>query len=355
MLNFISASDFHLGGMKKVLSNPLPYQMREITKVYDYALGNSIPNLIVPGDLCHTPNMDDDELLAVLTLLLSYDGHINTRYIIGNHDVESIKKSSVDVLAAIADAGFFKTFKIYKQPTVEKLDGVHVAFMPFPHTEVPKCPKPPLVIAHIEAAGAIGDNGRPLKTGHDEDFKRQPGDFIVTGHLHQHQFLKAKRILFVGSLYQTNFGEALPKGFLNIKAKYASDKLVVNYEQIDSKPNFILETRVISSNEEWKDLEDSNHVRYRILVEDGLVVPKKINEQLKNIISITGLSKKTKLSVEGLVDAHEGRMTSAQNLPQFKITTGLKAYVKQAGLSDKKLKRAQSLAKEAAQHLGLLR
>lgn len=354
-LHGVVSSDWHMEGMIKVLREPLPYQLREINKVYEYALTNSISHLFVPGDLCHKPNMDDDTLLALITLLLSFDGPITTYYTLGNHDVESVKKSSLDVLAAIAEAGFFKTFKVFKQPALKKIDGVNVAFMPFPHNVVPKSSKPPLVFAHIETAGAIGDNGRPLKSGHDSDFVRQPGDFIITGHLHQHQFLKQKRVLYVGSLYQTNFGEQLPKGFLDVKARYVNGNLKVSYEHINSKPNFTLETKVISSAEDWETLADNQHVRYKVLVEEGLVVPKGLNDKLRNIISISGLGKASKVSMERMIAENSGMVTTANNLPTFKLTTGLKRYVKEAGLNPSQIKRAQSLAKEAAASLGLYR
>lgn len=353
MLHCVIASDFHLEGMQKVLKNPLPYQIREIDKVYQYALSNSIEHLIVPGDLTHVPNMTDDTLLALITMLLKMDDSVKTWYIAGNHDLESVKSSSLDVLSAIAEAGFFKNFQVFKQPAVKKIEGINVAFMPFPHTVVPECSKPPLVIAHVETAGAgsivMGDNGRQLRGGHDSGLSRQPGDFLVSGHIHQHQFLKKHRAIFVGSLYQTNFGEALPKGFLDLTAKYSNGKLAVSFEHINSNPNFILETKIVSSNEDWKDLEDNGSVKYKILVEEGLVVPKKITDQLKNIISITGLTKKSKVATDDVLEA----VTSANNLPTFKITTGLKHYLKQAGHDPKQLKRAQSLAREAASHLGL--
>ncbi len=350
MLNAVVASDFHIGGMKKVLRDPLAYQIREIDKVYKYALSNSLEHVFVPGDLCHTPNMSDEELLAILTLLLTYDDSINTYYTLGNHDVESVKTSSLDVLAAIAGMGFFKRFHVFKQPYVKKIDGVYVAFMPFPHMEVPVCKRPPLVFAHIETPGAIGDNGKPLKSKEDQ-FVRQEGDFIISGHIHLHQYLKKKRFLYVGSLYQTNFGEQLPKGFLDIEARYSNGKLVVDYEQVNSKPNFVLETKVIESNEDWEQLSDSQQVRYKILVKEGLVVPKKVTEQLKNICSVTGIAK-TKVSTD---DVAQTVGTTVQNLPTLKITTGLKQYLTHAGHDPENVVRAQRLAKEVARSLGLMK
>jgi DNA repair exonuclease SbcCD nuclease subunit len=351
-LKGIVSSDFHIGGMLKVLNNPLQHQITEIEKVYNYALSNSIEHMFNPGDLSHTPELTDTELIALIALFLKYDEHINSYYIAGNHDVESVKASSLDLLETIVNAGLYKRLKIYKKPTVETIDGVNVVFMPFPHLTVPRTKRPPLVFAHIETAGAIGDNGRPLKTGNDEKFKRQKGDFVISGHLHQYQYLKEKRILFGGSLYQTNFGESLPKSYMTISARYAEGKLKVNHSRIINKPNFVLETKIISSEDDWDQLSEEHTVRYRVLVEEGLVVPKKIAQQLKNIVSISGLNKSNKVAMEGIIDT-EGKLSTANNLPTFKITTGLKKYAKEAGLTNEQLKKAQRWAKEAAVSLGI--
>ena len=343
-LNAVFTSDWHIGGLGKVLKNPLPYQLVEIEKAYLYAQKHSIDQVIVPGDLCHTPNMREDELMGLLTLLLKYDGHITTHYILGNHDVESTKKTSLDLLSTLIDAGLFKTFHIYKTPTVKVLKGVTVAFMPFPHLTVPVTEKPPLVVAHIETAGALGDNGRKMKGGHD--IVRQPGDYIVSGHLHLHQFIKAKRTLFVGTPYQTNFGESIPKGFVKLSAKYSKGKLKVEHEFIKQKPNFVLETKVIKSNEDWQTL--SENVRYKLMLDEGIVVPKDIMAKLQNIVSLTALNKNSL--------NHEEYNSSdvAVDLPSFKITTGLKSYLKASGHDSDHIQRAHSIAKEAATHLGIL-
>jgi DNA repair exonuclease SbcCD nuclease subunit len=342
-LNAVFTSDWHIGGLQKVLKNPLPYQIKEIEKAYIYAQKHSIDQVIVPGDLCHTPNMKEDELLALLTLLLKYDGYITTHYILGNHDVESVKKTSLDLLSSLVDAGLFKTFHIYKKPTVKIIKGVTVAFMPFPHLEVPKTDKPPLVVAHIEIVGALGDNGRKMKGGHE--MIRQTGDFIVSGHLHLHQYIKSKRALFIGTPYQTNFGESLPKGFVNLTAKYVKGQLKVAYEFVKTKPNFTLETKVIGSNEEWSDL--SEHVRYKLLLTEGITIPKDIMVKLQNIVSITGINK-------NVFNKEEYSATEiATDLPTFSITTGLKAYLKASGCDTNHIKKAQRIAKEAASTLGL--
>lgn len=351
-LHAVVSSDWHLMGMSKVIKNTCSQQFAEIKKVYEYALENGIKHVIVPGDLSHIPKLGDDEFIALLSLLLTYSDYVTTYYICGNHDVEHKHKTALDILWVIASTGMIKNFYVYKQPTVKKIDGVYVNFMPFPATEVLPTKKPPLVVAHIETAGAIGDNGRPLKHGHE--IKRQKGDFIVTGHLHKHQFLKKKRILYVGSLYQTNFGEDLPKGFLDLKARYKDGELIVKYEYVINKPNFVLETKLIRSQEDWNSLKREESVRYRVFVDDGIVIPKKITQDLTNIIQLSGLSKKSVVEMEQLIKEGQALPSASfSSIPQLKITHGLKRFLKKNNLDKKTCKIAVTLAKEAANSLGI--
>lgn len=342
-LQGIVTSDWHLMGMTKVLRTPTELQIQEIHKPYAYALEHSIEHMFVPGDVSDVPKMDDHELIALVTLLLSYDDHINTYYILGNHDVESVRKTSMDVLRVMSENGMFKRFHLFFQPKVLAIDGVNVAFMPFPHVDVPQCRKPPLVFAHIETAGAVGDNGQPLRTK-AEGLNRQPGDFVFSGHIHQHQVLKAKRIVFPGSLYQKNFGESLPKGFMEFGAKYSNGELQVRHKFINSRPNFVLENITIREQSDWDLLQADPSIRYKITVAEGIVVPKGITTDFPNVVYMNGEHRGATLSVAG---DQETTSSDIRDMPAFSLTTGLKSYLKGAKLEPRQIRRAREFVTEA--------
>lgn len=350
-LQGIVTSDWHLLGMNAIFKSPLERQMAEIHKPYRYAIEHGIQHIFVPGDMCDVPFMDDHTLIALITFLLSYDDQVDTHYQVGNHDVAHSKKTSMDVLKVLADSGFFKRFHLYSQPTIKKIEGVNCVFMPFPHEKVPDCPKPPVVFAHIEVQGAIGDNGRPLKHGNDDRFIRQKGDYVFSGHIHQHQILHKKRFAYCGSLYQKNFGEALPKGFIEFEAKYVKGELKVKPTFIVSKPDFTLETKIITSSDDWDTLSREENIRYKILTEEGIVVPKNIMRDFPNIIYLKGAGKSVKVNME----SEDGETASAtiKDMPKFGVTTGLKRYLKSAELDKRQIKRAQELVKEARHSLGI--
>ncbi len=360
-LRGLVTADWHIGGMNKVFPNGTATgrQLVEIHKIYKYAADNGISHLFVPGDISDKTVLTEHELIAIITLLLQYDDDFDTYYTVGNHDFHSVNtdgdevqsKTSMDVLKLLVDNKMLKRFHLFYKPEVRKIDGVHVCFMPFPHQRVIATPKPPLIFAHLEMAGAIGDNGRPLKHGNVDQFIRQPGDFIYSGHIHQEQYLKNKRFAYCGSPYQKNFGESLPKGFRSFTAKYVNGKLAVSDEFINNKPGFVLEERLIQESADWDQLVHDESTRYKILIGEGVTVPKNVMKDFPNIIYVQGANKSMKLKVDGTVDT-TGTLT-VQDLPKFNKRTGLSGYLKSANLNPKQIKRAKSFVDEALNHLGL--
>lgn len=346
MLRAVVTADWHIGGMNSVFDDPLEYIVEEIHKPYKYAIENGIEHVIVPGDMSDVPYLSEHALIELVTILMTYDSSVKTYYVLGNHDVASVKKTSMDVLKVFADNGLFKNFKLFYNPSALKLDGIYTSFMPFPHFDVVPTKKPPLIIAHIETSGALGDNGRPLRSGHEDRIKRTPGDFIVTGHLHHHQYLKDKRILYPGSLFQKNFGEKLPKGFLDFQAKYVNGKLKIDYEFINSRPNFKLVNKLIESQEDWESLSTDKNVRYKITLGEGVVIPKNITTLYPNIVNFNGTS--TKKKIQGSEES-----ITVQNIPKFGPTTGLKKYLEDNDLNAQQIKAAKKLVKDAMNHLGI--
>lgn len=344
-LRAVVTADWHLDGMNKSLSNATDVQIRELHKPFRYAQEHGIPNVFIPGDASDTPKLSEHSFIALLTLLLTYDSSLNVWYMLGNHDIHSREKASMDVLRVFHDNGFFKNFRLMYAPTVEKVDGVHVAFVPFPFLEVPKCPRPPLVFAHVETVGAIGDNGLPLRMKEDT-LVRQDGDFVISGHIHQYQHLKKKRLVYCGSPYQKNFGESLPKGFIEFEAKYVSGKLKVDHTFINSKPGFTLETVVVKTEADWDLLTDDPSRRYKVLVDRSeVVIPKNLTTRYPNIVMINGID--TTVKVEMNRDGVESITNT--NLPKISMKTGLVQYLKSSGLERDQRIMARSLVEAAMQ------
>jgi len=320
--------------------------IREIKKPYEYALSQGIKYVFVPGDISDSHHMDDHTFIQLLTLLLTYDEHITTFYLRGNHDVAHKYKTSLDALEFMAKNNFFKNFKVYSSPKAVGIDGVSVGFIPFPGSEV-KAKRPPLIFAHVEEPGAIGDNGRPLKTKESQIIRRA-GDYMISGHLHQFQVLEARRTLYNGSPYQKTFGESLPKGFVDFKAEYVKGKLEVDHEFINSHPNFELRNILIRKSSDWEKIVDDPNIRYKVVVDKsaGVVVPKDITLSRPNIVYLNGSDSLVKVK-----DVHDIEGQSLASLPIFNPIKGLRAYLERSGLDEVTVKLGISMTKEAWKHL----
>jgi DNA repair exonuclease SbcCD nuclease subunit len=200
------------------------------------------------------------------------------------------------------------------------------------------------VFAHIETVGAIGDNGLPLKMKEDT-LIRQPGDFVISGHIHQYQHLKKKRLVYCGSPYQKNFGESLPKGFIEFEAKYVSGDLKVSHTFVNSKPGFTLETVIVKQEDDWNLLNDDPSRRYKVLVDRAeVVIPKNLTTRYPNIVMINGIDTTTKVEMNR--DGTEDTVTS-KNLPKISMRTGLVSYLKNSGLSRAQRDMGRELVEQA--------
>jgi DNA repair exonuclease SbcCD nuclease subunit len=305
---------------------------------------NGIQHVVVAGDMADSPLLLEHELIAIVLLLLKYDKHLNVYYILGNHDFLSTKKTSMDVLRVFAENKIFKKVHLFYQSSVQEIEGITCQFVPFPKFIIEKTLKPSLVFTHIETEGALGDNGRPLRHGHDTELVRQRGDFIMSGHLHQHQFIKDKRILYPGNLYQKNFGEKLPKGFLDVTVNYKKGIIDAAWEFINSKPNFQLKNVVIKSQEDWERLTTDSHIRYKITLEEGIIVPKDMLTRYPNIVNFNGASKTKE------IEAHE-RVVRA--MPQFGPKSGLKQFLRNQEFSKREIVKAIGYVDDALHELKL--
>lgn len=325
MLEAIVCSDWHLEGLDKHFpTDSVERQLETLDRVYQYAIENGISIVIVPGDITDKYRMTDDTKYLLMKFFMKYDGIIWTYYCGGNHDWGDKTQTSMDLIKSFCEWNFLKTLKIILRPEQMILDGVVVNFLPHPAEESIKHKKPCLNFCHVEAIGALGDNGRPLKT--KKDIKVDPRDYTISGHIHLYQDLESKRFLYCGSPYQKTFGEALPKGFVHIKAGYKGKKLIVKHKFVDSKPGFRLQTVAIEDQKEWSKLEVNPAIRYRVVVADGVQIPSDIRVRVPNISLLLSANKNADLNNIMEVDISE------KVLSDIHPKDGLKKFLKASGI-----------------------
>lgn len=349
-LRAISTSDWHAQAYDRYFpdGSAMERQFAEFNKPYDYAAEHGISHVFIPGDISNIPRLDERYLISMMAFFKARDDHITTHYTIGNHDHLKHGRTSVDVLNAMVQNGFLKNLKLYYQPTRVVIEGVPVTFMPFPFTEQPK-DKASLVFAHVETAGAVGDNGHPVKGDPQHSIVRVPGDFMISGHLHTYQYLKKQRAIYNGSLTQRNFGESLPKGWIDFTAEKVDGKIKFEHTFVNTMPGFTFNTVTISDKSQWDDISEDPSKLYRIFVDEGITVPRNMAKERPNIIYIYSSDKKTKVKT---LEKHA--RASLADLPKFGPTTYLSPFLKKkAGLDLESRKRAKAMVYEALNELAL--
>lgn len=346
VLRGISTSDWHLsGGLANIFKEKaLSKMMFELEKIFKWCIENDVRHMFMPGDISDKARLDEETFIALVTLLLKYDKYISFYYIPGNHDIAHVGKTSIDVLKIFAENGGFKNVHIFTKPEVREIDGVQVGFVPFPYTKLDLekgSADPTLIFAHIEEAGAIGDNGLALKSNHLK-LERNKGDFVFSGHLHTFQVLKERRIVFNGAPYQKTFGEQGKKGFVEFKARYSEDgKLQVKHSFVDNRPEFTLINLKIEEEADFEKIEQNENMLYKVSLGEGVIAPKGITRDFPNIVMLNGVSYKGRANVD------TGEKMSAADIPKITPITGLVEYLSKYELSKLEIKEAVRMVKEA--------
>tara|TARA_B100000700_G_scaffold88627_1_gene99984 strand:- start:102980 stop:104047 length:1068 start_codon:yes stop_codon:yes gene_type:complete len=347
-LEAIATSDWHFMGLAKHFPNHVERTIYELDKIYQYAVANGIPYVLVPGDISDTPHMPYEVYIALVLFLKKYDGLVETHYIPGNHDFSDVKKTSMDLLSVLQQNQFFESFHLHMGHTEIELEDVPINFLPYPWNEAPASDIPHLNFSHISYNGAIGDNGRKIRV--KDEFIQNPGDFNISGHIHQYQYMESKRALYCGNPFQKNFGEKLPKGFVHFKAKLKDERIAFKHKFVDNKPDFRLINMNIESREDFARLSDSDSIRYKLWLAAGVEIPKDLRLRFPNITGgIFDLDSKVRAQ-----DREEVKtLIQDPSANQVDLMYGLKDYMKGAGFKKRDYQEARSLVKQAANELGL--
>lgn len=353
-LTGLVTSDWHLGSMRNILGqNSIQILLKEIDKVYHYAVTHDIEHVFVPGDLFDTPTPNMESLMAVIHLLHRYEkSGIKTYYIAGNHDFSEKGKTSLDILSLLSTKQMLKNLFVYTVPTLLLIDDVDVGFVPHPELQTMINPngRGTLNFAHVELDGAVDDSGRELRVSKEHSYQHGVKDFTVSGHIHQHQILSDKAFLYVGTLYQKTYAEKLPKGFLKIQAGYESDGSVhVKVKRIRNTPSFILDTLMVSEDTDYDELGDyiqaNRQTKFRLAVDKTVKVPPSFLSNHENIAKVIG-AKASKPDesysnqVKELLDKNEENLTAN---PKY----GLEGYLKSRQHTESEIERSIQLVDEA--------
>jgi len=302
-----------------------------------YARENGISTLIFLGDIFDNPFPTQAQQRAFINWLAQHN-EFAIHIIPGNHDYSSAGVISLEMAEFTVRLSKLDHVMFHLKPTMLRIDGVPFRFFPWPHHSAKKFKLEPEVaavnIAHIALAGALTDSGRKIDTEHGQTVKADK-DFWVIGDLHRYQRAR-ERVIYPGTLYQMDFGEALPKGFCTFEATYNSKKnrikVVSKYHPV--QPPYELINLRIASPAELQQVEPFTgkppSKLYKLFVRADVALPPNYREQHPNVVIAAGW--KNKAEAKQMEEANLLLPPARQMELKEIVFDGLSDFLKKRGL-----------------------
>ena len=307
---FLTIGDFHLEKLATHFpASHLELQLAEIEKACDYAVKNGIEHVIDLGDISDQPHLGEEARVALLEHYLKYDGKFERHVILGNHDVKDRNTHSLMTFARLIKRGKFKSLHIHRNPAQTSFNDITINYLPFPATESIPSKHESVNFAHLARPGTVADNGyRDEENG----IVCNDNNIWVIGHLHTKQ--KQKRNWWPGTIYQTNFGESLPKGFSTFKVVREGDRLSCTETFLKNEPAFKFIVLKIETEEDLEKLSNNLLYRYKLKVKNKSVIPLNLNQRFPNIVGNLPVAKKSKTKEAQIEDTEINPLTSIMKL-----------------------------------------
>ncbi len=257
-IEVVGVGDLHFDcGLKQHLPRINEIIVGEIQTALTYAKRNGIKTVVFYGDIAHKPLLSVEATLLFLQLLMEYPD-LKFYVMMGNHDVESTGVHSLRLLKLIG-ATWFPNLKVVDEPKVFKVNGCRLNILPWPHVNTQR---DALNFIHVEINGARWDTGRDVVS----DIKINRRHFTAAGHIHTHQTVG--NVHFSGTLYQTNFGEKLPKFFHHLYWNQDDEK--GGAKLVPHKPRIELRNVVIEEKADAKLIPDDPNILVKLYVKNGV-------------------------------------------------------------------------------------
>lgn len=254
-------SDLHLYNHHRLLVNS-ETALNMITDLKNFAVNNNIDTIVSAGDFFHTkarayaPHV----IQALLRVKDIYKAGLKHYMLIGNHDMVAPNTTMNSILFVFSDYAKIVPdyyFVDYENTRLHFLSYTNTVFENFILAEGKKN----ILITHLDVIGFTMSNGFRAKSGFTkEDFK--DFDLVISGHYHRHQ--AQDNIVYIGSPYQTNFGEAnQPHGFLTLDV----DDATWEFHESNKAPKY--QTYTVETMEELDNLEiENNFVKIKLATYD---------------------------------------------------------------------------------------
>jgi DNA repair exonuclease SbcCD nuclease subunit len=255
MAEAVTVGDLHLDKLEALIPGSNQLIGKCVRRVLNYALTCGVQVVIFKGDIGDKPKLSQEAQCALIEVIFDPKyADLDMHFILGNHDFAEDGSYSLRWLEVLAKQ-LKSNIHVYSKPTEVDIDGVPFLMLPHPYTETEK---KMVNVIHFEVAGSTRDNGRAI----DEGPKNK--HFCLAGHLHTPH--RVRNTFYSGTLYQTNFGESMPKFFHHAIIESPSEYEI---KRVPFKPPWELNNIIVSSMDDLKEVRKESHILYKLFVKDG--------------------------------------------------------------------------------------
>jgi hypothetical protein len=299
-MELLSVGDLHLtdhtgsGGLAKYIENPDQFVMGEVQKVLDYGKDKDVKRVVFKGDICNGPRMSYEGSLAFIDIIDS-NPDFEFYLMLGNHDMYGETPAtghSLQLLRRLYARS--SNVRIFTTAKTIKIDDVRVRFCPYPDMSFDRRA---LNFFHKEVYGSKSDSGRLNK----EDSLSKSKAVALGGHLHTPH--RVRNSFFVGTLYQTNFGEQLPKYFAHVEFDSPDEYEI---KMVKVRPKYVLHTIVLQTRDDLANIPTKKTDLVKLVVQDGSDVSAEDYAHLSNIAILKNFKSKDDLAAVLTEDIREG-------------------------------------------------
>jgi len=323
----VFVGDLHFDKLRKRFpKNHIELQINELKKPYNYALKNGIKTVVLLGDICEHPRLSYEAIIEFMRFLKKVK-NIHTFTLLGNHDFSEMGVHSLQPFSVMRELGMLSNVDFLDQPYLEKSFPVPINFSPYPHV---KSYADTVNIGHFEVSGSTGDNGRVIKKAVDVNKKHT----WIMGHLHTPH--DAGSAHYVGTLYQTNFGESLPKSFTHGKFRLKSGKLEKKLKRIPNDPAFKMFNLPVESKHDLKQIQKNPLYLYKLFIHSSYDISEDDLAKYNNVVDIKGYESKKQLKAmieEEFVELDD------QDVRLPSVVENLDKVMREKGATKKQVKR----------------
>jgi hypothetical protein len=329
----VGIGDLHLGKLDAIIPDANRLIASSIGKVLDYAVDNGVGNVFFYGDIGEKPRLSYESQIALKVLFKKRYQDLSFKFILGNHDFAEDGVHSLQVLETFAP--FMKRdITVYTKPEQVYVDGSPFHFLPYPYNQTAKGH---VGVGHFEVKGSKRDNGKIIEEG----FETKATNLL--GHLHTCH--RVARNWYSGTLYQTNFGESLPKSFHHVKWENGTAPKEIEVENIRFTPPWKLVNLTVNTESDLDVIRQDKDKRsyYKLFIKDGLDLDlNRILAENPNILRHNVF--KSKKDLEVLIDRDwDFDVDSAQGLSDFDEREVVSEFIANAGLKKSQVKRGLSI------------